>query len=783
MTLDVPMTRGSPESADAASASRRLDALLSATPDAVIVIDASARILSLNPAAEQMFGFAAGEAVGEDVKILMPDEVGHNHGEHVARFARTGTPRVTVQPRQLTARRRDGTEFPIELTIGRIAAESGTTFVGIVRDVTIRERILSQLETAQERLRNAQALAHLGSFETRLPDESTRYWSTEMFRIVGLSPGADVPTIGEFLDKVVHEEDRDRVSRTISRGVADCPRKDRIEYRVVRPDGRVRHVQTVFEITRVDGTGQVRLTGTLQDLTDRKRIEYALRMERDRAQRYLDLVDVVVMALDLEGRVTLMNRRGCELLGYREIELLGQDFFTRCLPADVADQSWLAHQAAIRGGYPDFGLRESPILTQSGEQRLVRWRTQFIRDTGGVITGTLSAGEDVTEQRAMEDQLRKAEEEVRLTFQHAPIGMATFALEPADRGTNAGLGPMISANQALCTMLGYPLDELLKKQFSALITPEDLAETESGMQSLIDGSIDLLRLNKRYISQSGELIPATSRFSLVLDRYSRPLMLIAQIVDRTDVLRAEAEARQHRERLAHVARLGAMGEMAAGIAHELNQPLAAIATYTQAVQRLVSAGEMDEDELGDVLSRVAGQAQRAGQVISRLRKFVRRGVIERRLQGLNQLIRDILTLAEPGARDHGVSLILDLDEGIPAVQVDGVQVQQVILNLIRNATDAVFAAGKPNPTVTLKTRLGEGDEVILEVEDNGPGIPEETARRLFEPFFTTKDEGMGLGLPLSRSIVEAHGGHLRYQARPGGGSIFTIHLPAAVEST
>ena len=782
MNLEVPSTHGAHDAADPSSASRRLDALLSATPDAVILIDVQARILSFNPAAEQMFGFTAGEAVGEDVKILMPDDVGHDHGEHVSRFARTGTPRVTIQPRQLMARRRDGSEFPIELTIGRIAADSGTAFVGIIRDVTIRERTLAQLEATQERLRNAQSLAHLGSFETLLPGETSRYWSAEMFRIVGLSPGASVPDMREFIETVVHKEDRERVSRTISRGIKDCPRKDRIEYRVIRPDGRVRHVQTVFEITAVDSTGQIRLSGTMQDLTHRKRIEYALRMERDRAQRYLDLVDVVVMALDLEGRVTLMNRRGCELLGYREVELLGRDFFTECLPGEIADQSWLAHQAAIRGGYPDFGLREAPVLTRDGKQRLVQWRTQFIRDAGGVVVGTLSAGEDVTEQRSMEDQLRKAEEEVRLTFQHAPIGMATFTLLPSENGGPAGLGPMISANQALCTMLGYPLNELLEQRLFDLVTPEDLAETESGMQSLIDGSAELLRLNKRYMSKDGDLIPATSRFSLVLDRFSRPLMLIAQIVDRTDVLRAEAEARQHRERLAHVARLGAMGEMAAGIAHELNQPLAAIATYTQAVQRLVSAGEMDEEELGDVLSRVAGQAQRAGQVISRLRKFVRRGVIERRLQDLNQLIRDILTLAEPGAKDHGVTLNLDLDEDIPAVQVDGVQIQQVILNLIRNAIDAVYAEGKDNPAVTLETGRGDDDEVTLVVEDNGPGIPEEIARRLFEPFFTTKDEGMGLGLPLSRSIVEAHGGHLRYAARPGGGSIFTIHLPAAVES-
>ena len=241
------------------------------------------------------------------------------------------------------------------------------------------------------------------------------------------------------------------------------------------------------------------------------------------------------------------------------------------------------------------------------------------------------------------------------------------------------------------------------------------------------------------------------------------------------------EARKQRERLAHVARLGTLGEMAAGIAHELNQPLAAIANYTQACQRLMAAGDMDAEELGQVLGRVTAQARRAGDVIQRLRAFVRRHTPDRRNRNANELIHEILPLVEMDCRSHEVDLTLEFQPDLPKVQVDGIQLQQVLLNLTRNAVEAMNACERGERRLLIRTRALNEDEVELAVEDAGPGVADSMLEQLFEPFFTTKPEGMGLGLSLSRSIIEAHGGTLRYDSQPERGSIFRITLPTAPE--
>jgi two-component system, LuxR family, sensor kinase FixL len=299
-------------------------------------------------------------------------------------------------------------------------------------------------------------------------------------------------------------------------------------------------------------------------------------------------------------------------------------------------------------------------------------------------------------------------------------------------------------------------------------------------QQLLSGA-EAVKYEKRFIHKDGSLVHALVNLSVINDHAGRPLLIISQILDRTDVVHAETEARKQRERLAHVARLGTLGEMAGGIAHELNQPLAAIATYTQACQRLLAAGDMDTDELGQVLVRVSAQARRAGDVIHRLRAFVRRHAPDRRNRDANELIREILPLVEMDCRSHEVDLQLDLQADLLKVQVDGIQLQQVLLNLTRNAVEAMNACAPDARRMVIRSEARAGDEVQVAVSDSGPGVPEGMLEQLFEPFFTTKPEGMGLGLSLSRSIIEAHGGSLRYDSQPGTGSTFRIRLPSAPE--
>jgi len=230
--------------------------------------------------------------------------------------------------------------------------------------------------------------------------------------------------------------------------------------------------------------------------------------------------------------------------------------------------------------------------------------------------------------------------------------------------------------------------------------------------------------------------------------------------------------------LLHASRLSVMGQMASTMAHELNQPLTAVMNYLEAGRQLLSSGEGSADRVAEMMERAIGQAQRAGDVIRRLRGFVRKGETARRIQSLNQLVEEALALALVGARQRGVRTSLELDEASPRVLVDHVQMQQVVLNLVRNAIEAMEESERHELTVGTRVVPEQGMAEII-VADSGPGIAPELVDRLFQPFVTTKPTGMGLGLSICREIVEAHQGRLTTGPAPAGGAMFRVSLPIA----
>jgi len=236
-----------------------------------------------------------------------------------------------------------------------------------------------------------------------------------------------------------------------------------------------------------------------------------------------------------------------------------------------------------------------------------------------------------------------------------------------------------------------------------------------------------------------------------------------------------------RDQLTHLARVSTMGEMATNIAHEVNQPLTAIGTYADACGRMIRAGTTQDQEVLDVLGRITDEAQRAGGIVHRLRDLICKHETTRVQRDLNALILDVEQLASVDARLHDVELRLVLTPSLPTVPADGIQIQQVVLNLIRNAIDALEGMDSPPREVVVRTLVREGDEVEVSVCDSGCGLPEEVGDRLFEPFFTTKQHGVGVGLSISRAIVTAHNGRLWYSHNADRGTTFFFTLPFITE--
>jgi PAS domain S-box-containing protein len=249
----------------------------------------------------------------------------------------------------------------------------------------------------------------------------------------------------------------------------------------------------------------------------------------------------------------------------------------------------------------------------------------------------------------------------------------------------------------------------------------------------------------------------------------------------SDVTRLKEAERRERERmleLAHAARLASVGEMATQIAHEVNQPLTAIVTYCAALERGLETGSADPARLREWVGAIGDEARRVSEIVRRLREFVRRGEMALVPLDLGQVLQEVVGMVRPEARRQAVTIDVDSAPGLPAVLADRILVAQAILNLLRNAVDAVVGEPPERRRVSLRTAT-VSDGVEVTVADSGPGVSPEVGGKLFESFVSTKPHGLGMGLPISRSIVEAHGGQLRYGPAPGGGTVFSFRLPRA----
>ena len=378
------------------------------------------------------------------------------------------------------------------------------------------------------------------------------------------------------------------------------------------------------------------------------------------------------------------------------------------------------------------------------------------------------AGVELLRKRA-EDELRESEAKYRLLVENQ-----TDLLVKLDRE-----GRYVFVSPSFCRCFGKAEGELLGRRFELEVNPLDRAAFDHALAAV---------LAPPYRSHCEARVLAAKEWrwlawegSAILDERGAVAELIASGRDVTERKRAEEQARQHLQQLAHVVRVASMGEMASAIAHEINQPLAAITTYTQACVRLLRSGGASLEEITETMERVGTRAERASEIIRHLRSFVRKEDAQPIPVQINFLVGEIVRLVQPEAAQSGVEIATDLGEGLPAVLADNIQVEQVLLNLVRNAIDAICAAGTERREVRIVTRRGEDGMVAVDVHDSGPGFDDETAGRLFEPFFTTKAQGMGIGLSISRSIVEAHQGRIWATGSRGGGAGFHVVLPAAAE--
>ncbi|MEN2784913.1 PAS domain S-box protein [Sphingomonas qilianensis] len=476
--------------------------------------------------------------------------------------------------------------------------------------------------------------------------------------------------------------------------------------------------------------------------------------------------DRALFLLDKNGRITTWNQGAALLTDWAPADIIGQPFALLYPPEDAArgmpaaDLAEARHQATVR--------KDAWRIRRDGSEFLADATLVALHDTDGVFHGYGQSLYDVTTRKATEGALTDSEQHVRSILATVPDSMIVIDER----------GKILSFSSAAERLFGYREAELIGRNVNVLMPSPDRERHDQYLEHYLTTG------EKRIIGIGRVVVGARrdgSQFPMELsvgETQSKGRRIFTGFVrDLTEQQRGELRLKELQSELIHVSRLSAMGTMASTLAHELNQPLTAIALYMEASRDLLIAPTAAMlDDLREAVTESAKEALRAGQIVRKLRDFVQRGEVETRIIALQLLIEEASSLALVGARERGVRAFFRFSPEAKQAVVDRVQIQQVIVNLLRNAVDAVETTLERDVTVTTARR--EAGMIEIAVADTGSGIDPAQLPRLFDAFATTKANGMGLGLSICRTIVEAHGGRIWAEPQTGGGSVFRFTVPS-----
>ncbi len=514
-----------------------------------------------------------------------------------------------------------------------------------------------------------------------------------------------------------------------------------------------------------------RVFTTFSNITQLKRSQERLRHSETGLAEAQRIGRMGGWELDLStGRITWSKEVG-RLFGENHKQFSGtlEGFYNLVHPDDRARVIEAVEDGIRHGTVYEIQHR---IRLQDGVELTVRERAEIVRDQAGHAVQLVGTVQDVTEWERTQAAVRKGEERVRLLLEYTHEGI--FGLDRA--------GLCTFANLACVRQLGFDrASQLIGKDIHALIhrhcpdSPPRQTPDCPILNSLHSGT--KTNLQDEMLSRAdGSTFPVEFHASPMYSK-DESIGSVVTFVDASQRRAIESRLREQQTELARVTRLTTMGEMASGLAHELNQPLSAIAHYCDAGLSIVRGGGASDPGLTEVLTEAYEQAQRAGDIIRNMRQFVSKKTTSKSWVNVNELIHDTIRFMQPEGRDKGIAVRTEAANNPMELMLDKVQVQQVLVNLVRNGFEAMENGHKGTKEVLVRTRWLDDSTAQITIQDSGPGIEAGIADRLFEPYETSKYDGMGMGLPISRSIVEAHGGRLWLDTSVSHGACFHLELP------
>jgi len=475
----------------------------------------------------------------------------------------------------------------------------------------------------------------------------------------------------------------------------------------------------------------------------------------------------------------MINQHLTEICGISVADHIGRS--VREMVPQVAEQVEHIVQTIVRTGEPITGIEVNGQRPDGSNVERV-WITYWhpLKNSRGEVIGVNVAAEEITERKQAETELAASREALRGLNEELAQRVEAQAKE-RDRIWNLSgdllsvadtSGVLLSANPAWSASLGWSASDLVGRSSEWLVHPDDRERSQTELMGLLKGR-QTRHLENRILCKNGSY--RTLSWFAVLDRG----LIYAAGRDITDLKQAQEQLGALRRQLADASRQATLGAMTASIAHEIRQPLAAIATNARAGSRWLAKLDGGVTEAQAALDRINTEVNRANEVIAGIRAMFGKDASDMRVVDVVPLVAEVLALTQGEFDAHQVVLRNNVKDGLPAVRASPVQLQQVILNLIMNAVEAMGAVVGRERRLTVTSSLDQEGKVTISIADTGSGIGEANLQRIFEPFFTTKSKGMGLGLAISRSIIEAHGGRMWVSSGEAEGSVFYVVLPSA----